>query len=55
MQFLFEQTLAGLANGAIYALMALALTLVYQCTRFLNLAQGEIATWSSFAALQLMA
>ncbi len=40
---------SGLATGAIYALMALALVIVYNATRTLNFAQGEMLMISTFA------
>jgi branched-chain amino acid transport system permease protein len=46
--------LAGLANGAIYALMALAVVMIYQAIDHLNFAQGEMAMFSTFIAWQLM-
>lgn len=44
----------GLVNGAIYALMALALVLVYSVTRVILIPQGEFVTYSalSMSALQ---
>jgi len=55
MELLLQQVLAGLANGAIYALMALAVVMIYQAIDHLNFAQGEMATFSAFIAWQLMA
>jgi branched-chain amino acid transport system permease protein len=54
MQLLIQQILAGLANGAIYALTALAVVMVYQAIDHLNFAQGEMATFSAFIAWQLL-
>jgi branched-chain amino acid transport system permease protein len=54
MQLLIQQILAGLANGAIYALTALAVVMVYQAIDHLNFAQGEMATCSAFIAWQLI-
>src|SRR5204862_448849 len=39
----------GLATGSIYALMALSLVIVYNATRTLNFAQGEMLMVSTFA------
>ncbi len=39
---------SGLATGCIYALMALALVIVYNATRTLNFAQGEMLMVSAF-------
>jgi branched-chain amino acid transport system permease protein len=45
----------GLTNGAIYALLALALVLVYTVTRIVYVAQGEFVTYGAMtlATLQL--
>ncbi|MFB4295154.1 branched-chain amino acid ABC transporter permease [Actinomadura sp. NTSP31] len=51
---LIQQILAGLATGVIYAGLALALGVVFQGTGMLNLAQGELATLSAFAAWSLI-
>jgi len=55
MELLLQQVLAGLANGAIYALMALAVVMIYQAIDHLNFAQGEMATFSTYIAWQLIA
>jgi branched-chain amino acid transport system permease protein len=55
MQLLLQQVMAGLANGAIYACMALAVVMIYQAIDHLNFAQGEMATFSTFVAWQLIA
>src|SRR5258708_23017494 len=54
MELLLQQVLAGLANGAIYALMALAVVMIYQAIDHLNFAQGEMAMFSTFIAWQLL-
>ena len=41
---------SGLATGCIYALMALSLVIVYNATRTLNFAQGEMLMVSTFVA-----
>ena len=40
---------SGLATGSIYALMALALVIIYNATRTLNFAQGDMLMVSTFA------
>lgn len=50
MQTLFQQLLAGLQNGCIYAVLALALVIVYQSTHLVNFAQGEMAMFSTYIA-----
>ncbi|MHB8509875.1 MAG: branched-chain amino acid ABC transporter permease [Candidatus Dormibacteria bacterium] len=42
--------LLGLAKGAIFAVMALGITLVYKASRVINFAQGEIGTVAAFVA-----
>jgi branched-chain amino acid transport system permease protein len=53
MQLFAQQTVEGLASGAIYASLALALVLIYRATRVVNFAQGEMATFSTYLAWQL--
>jgi branched-chain amino acid transport system permease protein len=47
--------MAGLATGAIYACMALAVVMIFQAIDHLNFAQGEMAMVSTFLAWQMMA
>jgi len=54
MEQVLQQVLAGLATGAIYATMALAVVMVYQAIDHLNFAQGELATFSTFLAWQMI-
>jgi branched-chain amino acid transport system permease protein len=49
-----QQTVAGLAEGAIFASLALALVLIYRATEVINFAQGEMAMASTFIAYQLI-
>jgi branched-chain amino acid transport system permease protein len=49
-----QQTVAGLAQGAIFASLALALVLIYRATEVINFAQGEMAMASTFIAYQLI-
>jgi branched-chain amino acid transport system permease protein len=53
MQLFMQQIVEGLASGAIYASLALALVLIYRATRIVNFAQGEMATLSAYLAWQL--
>ena len=55
MQLLLQQIMAGLANGAIYACVALSVVMIYQAIDHLNFAQGEMATFSTFVGWQLIA
>jgi branched-chain amino acid transport system permease protein len=54
MELFLQQVTAGLATGAIYALMALAVVMIYQAIDHLNFAQGEMAMFSTFIAWQLL-
>jgi len=54
MELLLQQVLAGLATGAIYAAMALAVVMIYQAIDHLNFAQGEMAMFSTFLAWQMI-
>ncbi|MDM0071428.1 branched-chain amino acid ABC transporter permease [Variovorax sp. J31P207] len=55
MNGLLNQLFSGLVSGAIYGLMALALVMIYQASRHINFAQGEMATFSTLFAWWLMA
>ena len=55
MTLLLQQIVDGLASGAIYAALALALVLVHRATRIVNFAQGEMATFCVFLCWQMMA
>ena len=51
---LFLQNLANaLANGAVYALMALTVVMIYKTTGHLNFAQGEMAMFCTFVVFVL--
>jgi len=54
---LVHVVVSGLATGSIYALMAISLVIVYNATRTLNFAQGEmlmISTFVGWTALQVL-
>lgn len=53
MVYFLQQLLNGLATGAIYASLGLALVLIYRTTNIANFAQGEMATFSAFLTWQL--
>ena len=53
MEQLIQQVAAGLANGAIYALVALALVMIFVSTDHINFAQGEMAMFSTYIAWAL--
>jgi branched-chain amino acid transport system permease protein len=50
----FQQVVAGLASGGIYASLALALVLIYRSTGVVNFAQGEMATFATYIAWTLI-
>jgi branched-chain amino acid transport system permease protein len=54
MELVLHQVLAGLATGAIYACLALAVVMIYQAIDHINFAQGEMAMFSTFVAWQLI-
>jgi branched-chain amino acid transport system permease protein len=49
-----QLTVEGLALGAVYGSLALALVLVYRATRVINFAQGELAMFTTYIAYQLV-
>ncbi|MBA2332675.1 MAG: branched-chain amino acid ABC transporter permease, partial [Actinobacteria bacterium] len=51
----FQQVVAGLATGAIYAALALALVLIHRATGVINFAQGEMAMFTTYIAWTLTA
>jgi branched-chain amino acid transport system permease protein len=54
MELFVQQVLSGISNGAIYALIALAIVMIYQAIHHLNFAQGEMAMFSTFIAWQFL-
>jgi branched-chain amino acid transport system permease protein len=46
--------IAGLSQGAIYALLGLGFSIVFMATRILNLAQGSYALWGGFIFLSVV-
>ncbi len=51
----FQQVVAGLATGSIYASLALALVLIHRATGVINFAQGEMAMFTTYIAWTLTA
>ena len=51
---LAQQTVIGLSTGGTWALLALALVLIYRSTGVINFAQGEMAMFSIFIAWSLV-
>jgi len=54
MQAFLHQVLSGLANGGIYASIALALVMIYQATQLVNFAQGEMAMFSTYISWSMI-
>jgi len=50
----FQQIVAGLGSGAIYAALALALVLIHRATGVINFAQGEMAMFTTYIAWTLI-
>ncbi|TNE35537.1 MAG: branched-chain amino acid ABC transporter permease [Alphaproteobacteria bacterium] len=48
MDLFLQQILTGLANGSIYACLALAVVMIYQAIDHFNFAQGEMAMFSTY-------
>ena len=54
MQELLQQVVSGVAQGAIFASLALALVLIYNAMGLVNFAQGEMAMVATFIAFTLI-
>ena len=54
MHLFLQQVFSGLATGAIYASLALALVMIYRATELVNFAQGDMAMFSTYIAWTLM-
>ncbi|MEZ0073272.1 branched-chain amino acid ABC transporter permease [Planotetraspora sp. GP83] len=50
MDIFLERLFDGLTNGAVYAIMALALVVVFRSTGTINFAQGEMALFTTYIA-----
>jgi branched-chain amino acid transport system permease protein len=50
----FQQVVFGLAIGAVYASLALAIVLIYRTTHVVNFAQGEMAMFTTYIGWSLM-
>lgn len=51
---MIEQIIIGIANGSVYAALALALVLIYRATGVVNFAQGEMATLTAYLSYTLI-
>jgi branched-chain amino acid transport system permease protein len=54
MHQLLQQIFSGLATGAVYACVSLALVMIYRATDLVNFAQGEMAMFSTYIAWTLV-
>ena len=54
MQEFIEFTLEGVSSGMIYAAIALSLVLIWRGTRILNYAQGGMAMFTAYVALEVI-
>jgi branched-chain amino acid transport system permease protein len=54
MSLFFDFTLDGIANGMIFAALALALVLIFRATRIVNFAQGAMGMITTFVASSLL-
>jgi branched-chain amino acid transport system permease protein len=50
----WHQVASGLALGGVYAIMALALVMIFQATQLVNFAQGEMAMFSTYFAWKMI-
>lgn len=54
MEGFLHQIFSGIATGAIYACIGLALVMIYSATHNINFAQGEMAMFSTFIAWSMV-
>ncbi len=54
MQYFFDLVIGGLSIGACYALVALAMVIIYKTSEVPNFAQGEMAMIATFVAFMLI-
>lgn len=54
MSLFFNYTLNGVANGMIFAALALSLVLIFRATRIINFAQGAMGMMTTFIASSLL-
>ena len=54
MQQFAQQVVGGLAQGAVYGSLALALVLIYKATEVINFAQGEMAMFTTYICWSLI-
>jgi branched-chain amino acid transport system permease protein len=49
-----QELVSGLASGGVYAILALALVLIYRATRVVNFAQGQMAMFTTYICWALL-
>jgi branched-chain amino acid transport system permease protein len=49
-----QQIISGIASGSLFAILALAIVMIYRSTSVLNFAQGEMATFATFISWSFM-
>ncbi len=54
MELLINRIFDGLSNGATYALLAMALVMIFKATTLINFAQGEFAMFGGFIVMVLV-
>src|ERR1700740_3383918 len=54
MQEFLEFTLGGVSQGMVYAAIALSLVLIWRGTRILNYAQGGMAMFTTYVAIEVI-
>ena len=50
MELFLQQFISGIASGSLFAILALAIVLIYRSTGVLNFAQGQMAMFTTFIA-----
>ena len=54
MDLFLQQLISGIASGSLFAILALAIVLVYRSTGTLNFAQGQMAMFTTFIAWSVL-
>lgn len=49
-----QQIISGIASGSLFAILALAIVMIYRSTSVLNFAQGELALFTTFISWSFM-
>ena len=49
-----QQIISGIASGSLFAILALAIVMIYRSTSVLNFAQGELAMFTTFISWSFM-